>query len=282
MKTVFSETLCRLRRDAGFPTGYRFYHDNGGKAVLKMSYRNYLMIEQGGCLPDASKLNRLIVALRLTPKSGGAAEVAIAWLRTLAGEETFENVFKPVLAAAKPQTAMSPMDKAANRALSANKFFLTTEHYKVIVSNFETYLCFLAMSNDTGSWETGKLAETLKLDKAKTAKALAALEKAGLLKKAGTGRWRCPLASALVEAPPLHTLDQSLKKIEAFNAQLTSAASVLWHRGGIIRMNEGDLRNLAPLMANNISTSKLYSVANATDDSGLFFIEGKMLKLCKF
>ena len=146
MTTFFSETLCRLRRDAGFPTAYRFYHDNGGQAVLKMSYRNYLLVEQGKCLPEAQKLFKLIVALRLLPKSGAASELAVDWLKTLAGEETFENVFKPALAPVKPQASMSPMDKAANRSLAANKFFMTAEHYRVVVSSFETYLCFLAMS----------------------------------------------------------------------------------------------------------------------------------------
>ncbi|MEI7527584.1 MAG: hypothetical protein WCK76_01465 [Elusimicrobiota bacterium] len=282
MATVFSDMLCRLRGEAGFPTAYRFYHDNGGKAVMKMSYRNYLLIEQGKSLPEASRLNKLSNALRLTPKSAAAAELAVAWLRTLAGEETFENVFKHALSAAKPQPVMSPMDKAANRAISDKKFFITPEHYKVIVASFENYLCFLAMSNDAGVWETGALAETLKLGKAVTEKALAALEKAGLMKKAGPGRWRCPLATALVEAPPLNTLDESLKKIEAFNAQLLKAGSTIWHRGGIIRINEGDLRNLTPLMANNISASKLYATTNRTEDSALFFIEGKILKLCKF
>ena len=282
MTTFFSETLCRLRRDAGFPTAYRFYHDNGGQAVLKMSYRNYLLVEQGKCLPEAQKLFKLIVALRLLPKSGAASELAVDWLKTLAGEETFENVFKPALAPVKPQASMSPMDKAANRSLAANKFFMTAEHYRVVVSSFETYLCFLAMSNDIGVWETGKLSEALKLDKATTAKALTALEKAGLLKKAGAARWRSPLASAMVETPPLHTMDQSLKKIAEYNARLVKTASTFWHRGGIVRINESDLRNLTPLMSNNISASQLYAVTGRTEDSCLFFIEGKILKLCKF
>ncbi|HCC48494.1 MAG TPA: hypothetical protein DEQ38_10340 [Elusimicrobia bacterium] len=282
MPTLFSELLCKIRKDAGFPTAYRFYHDNGGAPVLKLSYRNYLLIEQGKVLPEAPRLGKLIVALRLTPRSDAASELAVAWLKTMAGEETFENVFKPALAQLKAQPAMSPMDKVAERALADKKFFLKPEHYQAIVATLETYLCFLATSNDTGAWTAADLAQRLSLEKAATAKALAVLAEAGLLKKAGKDRWKSPLAGALVEAPPLHTLDNSLKKIAEYNAKLLATAQVTWHRGGIVRMNEKDLRNLTPLMANNISAAKLYAVTGATDDSGIFFIEGKIIKLRKF
>lgn len=282
MATFFSETLCKMRKDAGFPTAYRFYHDNGGKTVLKISYRNYLLIEQGKSLPEAGKLGKLIVALRLTPRSAAASELAVAWLKTLAGEDTFENVFRPALVQSAPRPVMSPMDKAAERALSEKKFFLTPEHFQAIMSSFETYLCYLATSNDTGSWETGELAERLELKKTAAAKALAVLEKAEILKKDRNGRWRSPLAGALVEAPPLHTLDLVLKKMAEYNEKLLSKAPVTWHRGGIVRMNESELRNITPLMINNISAAKLYAVTEATNDSALFFIEGKIIKLKKF
>lgn len=282
MPTIFSETLCRIRKEAGFPTAYRFYHDNGGQPVLNVSYRNYLLIEQGKVLPEAPRLGKLVVALRLTPRSDAASELAVAWLRTLAGDHTFENVFKPALLPLKTQPAMSPMDKVAERALAEKKFFLTPEHYAAIVESLETYLCFLATSNDTGAWTAADLAARLQLEKAPASKAIGTLARAGLLKKAGKDKWRSPLAGALVEAPPLHTLDSSLRRIAEYNAKLLAAAPVTWHRGGIVRMNEKDLRNLTPLMANNISAAKLYAVTGATDDSGLFFIEGKIIKLKKF
>ena len=47
MATIFSDVLTQLRKDSGFATAYSFYHDNGGAPVLKVSYRKYLMMEQG-------------------------------------------------------------------------------------------------------------------------------------------------------------------------------------------------------------------------------------------
>ena len=35
MATIFSETLTRLRREAGFATAYRFFHDNGGDKLVR-------------------------------------------------------------------------------------------------------------------------------------------------------------------------------------------------------------------------------------------------------
>ena len=56
MSTAFSETLCRIRAAEGFPTAYRFFHDNGGTQVLGFTYRQYLRMEQGKNLPECQKL----------------------------------------------------------------------------------------------------------------------------------------------------------------------------------------------------------------------------------
>ncbi|MDP2865300.1 MAG: hypothetical protein Q8O90_03560 [Elusimicrobiota bacterium] len=75
MGTAFSETLTRLRMAGGFPTAYRFYHDNGGAPVLKLSYRKSLLIEQGKNLPGAERLPKLLVALRLPQNTPAAREL---------------------------------------------------------------------------------------------------------------------------------------------------------------------------------------------------------------
>ena len=61
--------LVQLSKEAGFPTAYRFYHDNGGAAGLKISYRNYLLIEQGKKLPALGRLVTFTWALRLISKT---------------------------------------------------------------------------------------------------------------------------------------------------------------------------------------------------------------------
>ena len=65
MATLFSETLTRLRREAGFPTAYRFFHDNCGAKVLGMGYRKYLLMEQGKILPLFKHLRAFVAGLRI-------------------------------------------------------------------------------------------------------------------------------------------------------------------------------------------------------------------------
>ena len=86
MATIFSDTLNKLRRESGFPTAYRFFHDNGGDKVLGMCYRKYLMMEQGRILPLFKHLRGFIFGLRLVTGSLPMPEILLrAWLKTMSG-----------------------------------------------------------------------------------------------------------------------------------------------------------------------------------------------------
>ena len=82
MTTIFSKALVQLRKDAGFATAYQFYHNNGGARVFKMSYRNYLIIEQGRTLPPLERLNTFIITLRMVSGSAEANAFLSAWRQT--------------------------------------------------------------------------------------------------------------------------------------------------------------------------------------------------------
>jgi len=97
MGTIFSDTLVKLRQEAGFPTAYRFFHDNGGDKVLGMCYRKYLMMEQGRNLPVLGRLERLIVGLHMPFGTPAARELTLAWLKTMAGEESYAGLLEPLM-----------------------------------------------------------------------------------------------------------------------------------------------------------------------------------------
>src|ERR1035437_7473881 len=132
METIFSKLLIQLRKKAGFPTAYQFYHSNGGKGVFKISYRGYLMIESGKNLPIAGRLGIFIWALRLIYKSAEANALVAAWLKTMAGEETFRDFIEPLLAAGPGRPGLSPMQKAMEKSIAAKKYFFTLEQVKGI------------------------------------------------------------------------------------------------------------------------------------------------------
>lgn len=218
MKTIFSEALTRLRSEAGFPTAYRFYHDNGGAPVLKISYRRYLSLEQGRYLPEISKLPRLTVALRLVPKSSGANKLMIAWLRTMAGEETYKSSLEPLFSEGALTSALSPIHKVVKRALAETGQQLTPEQFCAILADRDTYLCFLAVSRDTGLWSAEKLAAALQLKKEPADRALKTLLAAGIIRKTGGKNYICPLASGRVIYPSLNITDSALRaKMESYH-----------------------------------------------------------------
>ena len=283
METIFSKMLVRLRKDAGFPTAYRFYHDNGGRGVLKISYRKYLLIEQGRNLPALERLGTFLFALRIVNKSAEANELAIAWLKTMAGEDAFRDIIEPLLTAKPDAPGFSPMQKAMKKALDTKKYYLTPEQIEVMFSTRDTYLCFLAMSNDTGAWSKKEFAARLAMPQARANAALKALAGAKIVKAVKKDVYKCPLAGAMVEYPHLASLPQELlKKMRGFDAELLAAGEPVWLRSGIIRADETVFRSFFPVMGINISTAQTYAVTEKTEKSALFKVEGKITKLRNF
>jgi hypothetical protein len=112
MATIFSETLTRLRKGAGFPTAYRFYHDNGGAPFFKVSYRNYLMMEQGRNLPVLGRLAKIILGLRIPERTPESRELTMAWLKTMAGGEAYADMLEPLFYQGAPAKESSPAEEA--------------------------------------------------------------------------------------------------------------------------------------------------------------------------
>lgn len=283
METIFSKTLTQLRKNAGFPTAYRFYHDNGGRPVLKISYRKYLLIEQGSSLPVLERLGIFLFALRIVNKSAEANELVTAWLKTMAGEENFREIIGPLLTARPDTPGYSPMQKAMKKALDMKKYYLTPEQIGVMFANRDNYLCYLALSNDTGAWSRKDLAARLGLPGARAGAALKALAGAKIVKRVKKDVYKCPLAGAMVEYPHLTTLEPGLlKKVRGYDDDLVAAGQPVWMRSGIIRADEIVFRSFFPVMGINLSTAQTYAVTEKTEKSALFMVEGKITKLRDF
>ncbi len=162
MATPFSEALTRLRKEAGFRTAYRFYHDNGGTQVLKLTYRKYLLMEQGKLLPNFNRLKVLFYPLRILDRTSAASELTLAWLRTMAGEEDYRDVIMPLFSQGRP-AEHSPMHKAMKRVLSDRKVHISPAQLAAVYSDLGTYKCFLALSNDSGRYTPGELGKAVGL-----------------------------------------------------------------------------------------------------------------------
>lgn len=283
MGTIFSEVLTKLRREAGFPTAYGFYTANGGTPVLKITYRKYLLYEQGKELPAIEKLLRLFFALRLVPKSFQANELVLAWLKAMAGEEAFKHILQPLISEKAEVSKLSPLHKAVKRALAENKYQLSPAQFGAILADRDTYLCFLALSKDTGLWSVEGLAGALELEKSAAAGAVKVLAEVKILKEVKKGFYKCPLASCKIVYPPLNVVEPALRaRLDAYHKELAASGSCRLLHGCVVRADAAAFQEFFPLMTLNISTAQTYSITEKTEKSALFWVEGKITRLRNF
>jgi len=281
MPTIFSETIKELRKEAGFRTAYQFYHSNGGKNILKVSYRGWLLTEEGKNLPPFKILGTLMYTLRCIPCSENGTRLILSWLRTAHGEEDFRQFLEPLFKFPRNSIA-SPLHKVIHRSLSNRKVHITPLQVETIAKSTANYLCWVAMSNDTGKWDAKALASQLGLPVSAAEKATKDLKAAGLLKEPAKGLYKCPMPDAMREFPRTRTSVPALKKLMALRTALVAQGDVLYSRSGILRANQKDLANFFPLFSLNLSSAEAYAVTEKAKGTALFSVEGRIVKIRDF
>lgn len=283
MATIFSETLTRLRKGAGFPTAYRFYHDNGGAPFFKVSYRNYLMMEQGRNLPVMGRLARIVMGLRIPERTPEARELTLAWLRTMAGEEAYSDMIAPLFTPGAQAAAASPAEEALRRTLSEKKFHITEKQIIATVASFETYKCSFVMESDSGVWTAESMAKALGIKKAEADKALKSFLKAGLVKAEPRGGYRSKMAGQLVEYPAGLALRQDvLAKLRDYHKRLEAESSLEFGTTGMVRADADAMRGLYPMLKSGVESSYAFSTTKPTSKSAGFMVIGRVLRLWNF
>lgn len=283
MGTLFSDTLARARKEAGFQTAYRFYHDSGGAPVLKFSYRNYLLMEQGKFLPEIARFQKLLPALHLSPKTPRANELVVAWLKTLAGEEAYRDVLEPVVSARTGGAGIPPAHAALQRSLAGKKYHVTPEQLRLALSSLELFKCFTIVENDTGSWTAADIAGALGLKKPAAEKALKALAGAELVKETKKGVYRSRLAGMMVQLPHLNAMEPELReKFAKYREQLERSGRSEYSSQGIIRADADALRGFFPLLKSSMEAAQAYAVTEKTENSAFFYVVGRVVRLWNF
>ena len=281
MKTIISETLARLRREAGFTTAYRFFHDNGGARVLGMSYAKYQQLEEGEILPQLDQLKVLVTGLRLVSAGGPAKELVAACLKTLAGDDIYEELVKPALNDKPPAVTLSPTQKALKEVMADRKFHMTAEHLAVITALPESYTCFQFLSSDSGVWTAEKLAASTGIPKATADKIIKSFLEMKILRRAGKG-YSCPLVGAQIELPRKASCPELFERLGQRHDELVASGEPVWFRRAILRADENALRDFFQLMSVTLSSASAYSVREKTPASAMFAMETRAVKLRDF
>lgn len=283
MGNEFSTTLARLRREAGFPTAYRFFFDNGGERGFGLTYRRYLLIEQGKNLPLADKLEKILLGLRLPQNTPAAAELVKAWLKGLAGDEVYAHIFEPLFAGGPAPAPAQPGQEALRRSLAEKKFHMTGEQLAATVASFETYKCSMALENDAGAWTPAALARTLGLKEPAARRALAALAKAGLARPAGKGAYKSAVAGRLVEYPVTAAMRGDVyARLKGYLKRLEDEGRVEYSSMGMLRADAAALKGYYPLLHSGVEASNAYATVRKTKESAAFFVIGRVLRLWDF
>ncbi len=283
MATVFSETLTRLRKEAGFPTAYRFFHDNGGAKFFSVSYRNYLMMEQGRNLPAPARLPRLMLGLRQPQGTPLASELVKAWLRTMTGDEIYADLVEPLFGAGISAPAGSPAEEALRRSIAEKKFHMTEAHILASAASFEAYKCFFVMEFDAGVWTAEAMARALRIKKAEAEKALKSFVKAGMARVEGRKGYRSKIAGMMVEYPAGPALPPGMMdKLRGYFKRLEAESRIEFATAGMLRADSDDLRGYFPMLKSSVEASYAFNTTVKTKKSAGFFVLGRVLRLWDF
>lgn len=282
MATIFSETLVRLRKEAGYATAYRYFHDNGGAKFFNVSYRNYLMMEQGRNLPVLGRLVKLLVGLHMPIATPAARELTLAWLRAMAGEEPYADLLEPLLAHGAPAGALNPAEEALRRSLAGKKYHITMPQILATISSFETYKCFFVIETDGGAWTPEALAAAVGIKVPAAARALKDFLKTGLVKAEGK-KYRSRLAGMLVEYPDAPAIPREvLGKIKEYQGRLERESRVEFGVSGLLRADSDALRGYYPMLKSAVEASYAFSTTKKTAKSAGFFVVSRVHRLWNF
>ncbi|MBI4345616.1 MAG: hypothetical protein HY553_02100 [Elusimicrobia bacterium] len=276
-KSEFAEVLVRLREKAGFPTPFAFYKGRDGRRALGLSFPNYLKLERGSSLPQPRRLEPLLSALGLDPRSEPAREFVRAYLAAVLGS-------RRLLELAAGPSGMDPApqswviaETAARQAIGQRKVQLSLDQYGVLAKDPAAYACHAIMANTLAWLPTSELARLTGRKAAVVSKALAVLARTGLAEVAD-GRARSPLAGRFVTPPALTPLTASIyASLQKHRAAW--ATRVLHSNYLILRARKDDIERYHAHLGDAVHLSAIYGDVKPTEDSGFYLVEARVSRL---
>ncbi|OGR52552.1 MAG: hypothetical protein A2049_11430 [Elusimicrobia bacterium GWA2_62_23] len=239
-------------------------------------------MEQGKNLPGVERLPKLLVALRLPQNTPAARELVTAWLRTMAGEEVYSDIFDPLLAKAEAAAA-TPAEQALRRSIAEKKYYLTEAQVLATLSSFEAYKCAFILENDCGAWTAEELAKVLKIKKSEAQRALKAFTEAGLVRELKKGLYRSRMAGQMVEYPSVLAMQLEVReKVRGYIKRLEQESPAEYSAMGLFRADSLALKGYYPMLKSTVQASHAYSTVKKTGNSAAFFVIGRVLKMWDF
>lgn len=280
----FAAVLTQYRREAGYSSGYAFYHQNGGAKVFSFGYSHYKNFEQGRSLPRPQGFGALARLLLLTQEETKLRQFLLVYLRSAWGEEMFRFFIAPYFREPRSQHQRHPLGAAIKKIWEIKNIPLSQKQSQALADSYGAYWTFLALSYDQKAWPAGELTRVLGLTKSECQKALKCLLNLKLLRQDKEGAYYCPHAGAIYVHPRLNNqphLPPHQEKLSAYWDRMEKErGGLIYRRTYSLRASEGELLNYLPYLTQAIHGIGIYSTLEPASDSALFVVEGLVRKMC--
>jgi hypothetical protein len=282
--SAFSEALLSLRREAGFPSAYRFYHRNGGRRHFGFTYVHYLRLEKGAKAPRSEAFGAILKALRLAPAAEGARLMFRAYLLDVLGSpEAYELV---VGAVSKSVPTVSPTRAEGGFELLKREHLMhmSVEQFTAVSQDEASYWTSELLLNDGESWTSKDVADRLGCSLKDAASALERLTKAKLLRSTSTDRWKTREPGKFWTFPGRSKgMEPLLDRVRGFwDAMAKRRGGPFGERLELVRASSSVMRQYMNALHRAVDEANLAATHSKGEDTALFLIEGRVRRLLPF
>lgn len=281
--SAFSAALSFLRREAGYPTAYRFYHRNGGRRHFGFTYVHYLRLEKGAKAPRAEYFGAILKALRLAPVQEGAKALFRAYLRDLLGsEEAFELIVGGVAKA--PEVAPTVAEGGYERLRREHTVHMSPAMFEAVARDRVSYWTSELLLNDGGSWSAKDIRARLDCSESEAASALKNLKKAKLLRETSPGRYKTRQPGKFWTFPGRTSgMEPLLDRVRGYWEDMAKRESGHFgERLELVRASAATMRQYMSALHRAVDEANLAAVHGPGHDTALFLIEGRVRRLLPF
>lgn len=272
--------LRRFREEAGHSSAREFFRSNGGRLFFGCTYEQYMNVETGRSAPSARLLDKAATALNLWSFPAKARRLVKAWLRGSLKDDGLCDRFESVLSAKEIGSETSPLRQALRRNYETRQSRLSDSQSAAIRGDETSFWCFSVLGCDDHAWGSVELAGLLRRPVVAVAKALAKLERAGVVERTREGLWRNAargkiLAHARKDPYRPDGWRESLKRYDAVEA---ASGETEMYETLMLRSSPASLRQFYAYLAQAVIGAGVYA-ADEPGERALFLVEGRVRRL---
>lgn len=282
--SAFSSALLALRREAGFPSAYRFYHRNGGRLHFGFTYVHYLRLEKGAKAPRAEAFGAILKALRLAPSHGGARRLFKAYLLDVLGSPEAYELVVGGLAEDAPKVSPTLAEGGFERLKREHLMHMNTEQFRAVSESEHAYWISEVLLNDQGSWDAKTAGEKVGCAEKEAAAALARLKSAKLLRETSPGRYRTRQPGKFWTFPGrTKGMEPLLDRVRGYwDKMAAKRGGPFGERLELVRASSSVMRQYMNALHRAVDEANLAATHAKGEDTALFLIEGRVRRLLPF